>query len=186
MTVDPQAVNEDGPTPAVVPMLRPTELAAPNDAGELTLIHPDTGRQIALSDATLEELGDFCDAIDEWKSRAYEAVKHAEREVLRRMDRDAKWTLYSDRFKFVGKSPAPHISYKEPVKLRAALLELAEAGLITRDAVDDAVPEKTVTSIVPGRLVALRKLGGRVAKTIEAFTGERNPTDRSVRVQRRG
>lgn len=171
------------PTEAV--QLRPTELAAPNADGELTLIHPDTGRQIALSDATLEELGDFCDALDEWRSRAHEAEAHARREVLRRMDREAKWTLYSDGFKFVGKSPAPHVSYKEPEKLRSALLALAADGVITMQAVDDAVPEIRKVGVVPGRLSALRKLGGRVATVIESFTGERNPTDRSVRIAKR-
>lgn len=167
--------------------LAPSPLMAPNEAGEVTLINPSTGEQVALSDAEDEQLGAFLDALDEWESRAKEARGLAAGEVRRRMDKDASWTRYAGPWKLTSSSPAPVESITEPDVLRRKLMRLADDGEISHDAAAAAVVESTVTTYSPqrSRLTALAKTSAKCARLIKRHTQTTERSNRPVKLTRR-
>lgn len=160
------------------------ELSVPAaGTGELAIVHPDTGKALVLADATEAELADWKKAVADWHRMAKAAEAHVDAELIRRMDARARWTIKGDGWKLTGSSPKPTVSYRDPAKLRARLLRLADDGLLERDAVDAALPVVPESvSVNVGPLAQLEKLGGRVARAVRDYRSEKPKHNRGVRV----
>jgi hypothetical protein len=140
----------------------PHELAAP----AAVAVTPLTGEVVDLATA---EGADLADALH--RVRVLEADLRAFKravadELLRRMDREASWTLRVPHFEVNG--DGPNRTDYDGRELRAALLGLAAEGHITAEAAESGVRVETSYVPVKGRLAALRKLGGVVAERIAA------------------
>lgn len=144
--------------------------------------HPQTGEALDLS-APTGDLAAWVDQIRQIESQAKEAREEIGRELLRRMDAKASWTLREAGFKITGQSPQPKLEWNVDA-LRATLADLRDQGL-DEDAIDAAL--EVVVSYRPraAGLNALKKLGGEVAERVESCATEVEPQRRvSVKVDR--
>jgi hypothetical protein len=139
------------------------------------LVHPLTGQALDLDNATYEDLGRMLAEIDEQKLLLQELRNLVGGEVLSRQDLEVQWTTHAGDYKLTGASKQP-VEEFDGLELRNALLELADAGVISQEAVDRAV--ETVITYKPKKagIAALRKLGGDVKDLID---------DRAIEVPRR-
>lgn len=155
---------------------RMTELELPRQ-----FLNPLTGEALTLASPD-EDLARWLADIREVESVIRENKKIVQREILSRMDRSASWTVRVPGFKLTGQSPAP-VEEWDGVELRTALLGLVDEGLLTIEAVDGAV--ETVVAYKPRKagIVKLRKLGGRVAETVDLLARASEP-ERRVSVGR--
>lgn len=146
-----------------------------------TLVNPATGEQFDL-DAPTETLGQFLVDVREFELLVREHKKVVQRELLARMDRQAKWTEHVAGLKLVGSSPAPSDEW-DGAELRTTLLELVDAGVLSIEAVDAAVETRVTYHPKKGGVNALRKLGGQVAQVVDQLA---RPVEkeRHVRVSR--
>jgi hypothetical protein len=163
-------------------------LIQPNAEGEVELIDPETGERHLLSTATDGELAAFKQHLSEWRMRAAEAERFADRELISRMDKLGTWTIHVGKVTLESSSPAPRRTIDNPAALRKALLALAREGVIAHEAVNAATPlpppVKQPVKALLGKLDQLRKLGGQVAETIDEHTSEQDlSARRSVRVK---
>jgi hypothetical protein len=158
----------------------PAALRGVSSAGEVVVFHPDTGHALALSEASTPELADWKRGVREWIDRARNAVSLVDSEIVARMDRDASWTVKTPVGTLKSVSPAPEVSYKEPVRLRIQLLGMADLGLVTVDAVDEALPESVLVKPNARKLAALAKLPGEVGDAVRKAQVKAERDHRSV------
>lgn len=147
----------------------------------IQLVNPSTGELVEL-DGPTESLAEFLADMREHESLCREAKKLVTREVVNRMDKGAAWTLHVAGLKLTSTSPQPTEEFDGP-GLHEALDVLVREGVISPEALDAAV--ETVVTYKPRKagINALRKLGGRVAKTVAAHRREVEK-DRYIRVER--
>jgi len=132
---------------------------------DITVINPATGELLTLNAAT-SDLGAYLADIREHEQLIREAKQLVTGELLARMDRDGLWTVHTEGgLTLKGGSPAPVVEYDE-LALRESLLELADQGVITVEAVDRAVEPVVSYKVRAVGVRALAKLGGRVADVI--------------------
>jgi hypothetical protein len=150
--------------------------------GDPVLVNPQTGEALDLT-APTEDLASWFAAVRELELQIRERKQRVTSELLRRMDRGAAWTVRVGQFKLTAPSPAP-VEEWDGVELRAALLELVDDGTLDIAAVDAAV--ETVITYKPRKagITALRKLGGRVAETVNGLAREAEKA-RYVKVEQR-
>lgn len=146
------------------------------------ITHPLTGQVLDLDNASNEDLGSMLAEIDEQKLLLQELRNLIGGEVLSRQDRQGQWTTRAGDYKLTGASAQP-VEEFDGMELRNALLGLADAGVISQEAVDRAV--ETVVTYKPRKagINALRKLGGQVKATIDERAVE-VPRCRYVKVKR--
>jgi len=142
-------------------------ISVPEGAGQVSLVHPDSGELLDLATASPAALGDWLDAVRVWEQNARSAKNAVSAELHRRMDLDACYTLRDGDFELRGQSP-DRKTYDE--ELRPALEALVAEGLISQKACDAAC-EPVVTYKPRARgIAALVKLGGKVAEVVAAHT----------------
>lgn len=155
-----------------------TELGQP-----ITVVNPVTGEVLGL-DRPNEDLVQLLADVREYEAMLREVKRIVQRELLVRLDRDGKWTLHLENgLKVSAPSPEPTEEFDE-LALRAALLELADEGVLTVEAVDRAIEPVVTYKAHKNGLNALRKLGGRVKAVIDAHASE-VVKDRRITVGRR-
>jgi hypothetical protein len=145
------------------------------------LLDLDTGEQVALADATDEQIAVWIDRISELQSVAKERRAEANRELVGRMDRSARWTINAGGWKVSAPSPAPDTQWEDPAGLWRELVELDDLSV---DAVDAAVESEVVWRVRAAGINALRKLGRLdVNRVIDAHERKVPRENRSVRVR---
>lgn len=145
------------------------------------LVHPFTGEVIPL-DAPTDLLGK---ALDE--QRAVEAEERTFKralmdEIISRMDKEGTWTYNPEGAEVKLTAPSPgRTVYVEPECLRSDLLQLANKGVISKEAAERAVTTEVVYKPVAQQLKNLAKLGGKVKEVIDQYTRP-DESSRSVTV----
>ena len=131
-----------------------------------TIVHPLTGEAFALPDLTDALLARLLEDVKEYEWRLRNVKRAVSDEALRRMDRTASWTLHAgEGFTLKGASPAP-VEQFDVVALRTDLAQLVADGLISDEAMNNAVEEIVDYKARKRGIDALRKLGGIVAETV--------------------
>jgi hypothetical protein len=142
---------------------------------------PFTGEVLPL-DAPTADLARALDELKELTSRIREVRERIDDELLRRLDKNARWTVREGDFKVTGTSPAPKAEW-DGAALSVVLAELRGLALIDYEAAEAAL--ETVVSYKPkaAGLQRLLKLGGEVAERVGACRSEVEPV-RRVTVKR--
>jgi hypothetical protein len=135
------------------------------------VIHPFTGETFDLSVSTTDDLASFLTEVREYESRLKEAKRIVTDETLRRLDERASWTLRTPDYTLKAPSPAPGEEWDE-IALRSDLWQLVDDGVITEDAAGAAVETVVSYKVKTAGVNALRKLGGRVAETVNRHCRE--------------
>jgi hypothetical protein len=120
------------------------------------LLDLDTGEQVALADATDEQIAVWIDRISELQSVAAERKAEAGRELIARMDGRAHWTITANGLKV--SAPSPDAAEGAEWDAEGLFFALSDLG-INRDAVIRAVSSKRVYTVHAAGVKALRKLG---------------------------
>ena len=150
---------------------RAVQLANPLTGEVLTLASPD------------EDLVKLLDDLKEYGSVIQEHRRMVGRELIARLDRQAKWTAYAGDFKFSSASPAPSEEW-DGIELRTALLGFVDAGKLSIQALDAAIETVVTYKVRKQGVNALRKLGGRIAEVVDELAMRIERGERSVRVER--
>jgi hypothetical protein len=132
--------------------------------------HPATGEAFAL-DRPSEDLAFFLLEVREFEERLRQAKKLVGNELLKRMDKRGEWTMRVGGMEVRGISPAPSVEY-DAQPLARDLASLADADLIDLETALEAVGAETVYKPNKRVLNRLKKLGGRVAETINRHSHE--------------
>ena len=135
------------------------------------VIHPVTGEFLQLDTLHVDRLANLLADIKDLESRLREMKSLASREVLRRQDREAKWTTPAGGYVLKGSSPTPTEEWDE-LALREDLYQLVDNGVITEEAADAAVETVVTYKVRKAGINALRKLGGAVAETVDKHCRE--------------
>ncbi len=129
------------------------------------VVHPGTGEVLSVRDAQDDQLARFMDEIRDYESRLREAKAIVNREMLRRLDLDGKWTRPAGQYTVSAPSPAPGEEF-DGEALLTDLWGLVDAEEITSDAAERAVRREIVYKPQMAGIRALRKLGGNVLETV--------------------
>lgn len=144
--------------------------------------NPVTGEVLDLRTAQDVDLAAWLDAVKAMEQAQRAAKKAVQGELLRRMDRNASYTIRDGEFEITGDSPKPTVQYDvEP--LAADLDELVLAGLLTEEARARVIVETVERKVSQRELNKLLNLGGPVAEAVERHRTEA-PRDRRVRIKR--
>ena len=143
--------------------------------------HPLTGEAIDLVHAPNNELARFLDGLKEDQRALREAQSIVEEEVIRRMDHEGQYTMRAGPYTLRSGSPEPSEEF-DALALRSDLLELADRGVISVEAVDRAVVTIVEYRAQKRGINALRKLP-TVRETIERHA-RMEQKHRRVRVER--
>jgi|GEM_PF-6028510 len=146
-----------------------------------------SGEVLPLSDATTDRLARFLDDSRELESILSETKALVSDELLRRMDRDASWTVRAGGYELRGQSPEAGATYYEPLELEQVLRRLRRQGLITKEAAKAALAYEVAVERKPRQagIRALLRRGGEVAEAVAACEHRRDePPRRRVRVRR--
>lgn len=146
------------------------------------VLNPMTGEVVPL-DAPTDTLGEYLDAIREFEGSLREQKATVSRELLRRMDTEARWSVVAGPWKLTGRSPEPELVY-DVDRLRAVLEQLVADDLISQRAMNEACERVVEFKARKAGIAKLLKLGGAVREQIEQCREEQEP-QRYVRVQRR-
>lgn len=147
-----------------------TELSTP-----LTLVNPATGEALTL-DSPTEDLGRFLADMREHESLWREAKNVVQGEIRNRMDQQKKWTLHVPGLKLTAPSPAAGTPEEwDGAALRSELLELADEGTLSIEAVDAAVEVIVTYKVHKAGINALRAGQGAPAEIVDrlAMRGEK-------------
>jgi hypothetical protein len=147
------------------------------------VVDPRTGEAVVLAEAATDTLAAFLENVREVESAFREQKRAVSREILDRMDREARWTGRVGEFEIKGDGPTPPTEY-DAEALYWALDEFVAAGVITDQARDEAVERVEVFKAKARGIQALRKLGGGVAAVIDRHAREA-VRERRVSVKRR-
>lgn len=144
--------------------------------------NPITGEVLDLRTAADVDLASWLDAVRGMEQAQRAAKKVVQDELLRRMDRNASYTIREGDFQITGDSPKPQVHYDvEP--LAADLDELVRGGLLTEEARARVIVETVERKVSQREVNKLLNLGGPVAEAVERHRTEA-PRDRRVRVKR--
>lgn len=144
---------------SALPIVRPT-------ADTVLLFHPETGEQIELATAPVDDLAFLRDLIRQAEEDQRVAKQELDAELHRRMDRDNTLTLKVPGWEITGKSALT--SEWDADQLKDALADLVEAGELSEDAARRAL--KPVVTLKPAA-GELKKLAARFP-TVEACRSE--------------
>jgi hypothetical protein len=148
----------------------------------ITVVSPRTGEVLTL-DAGTDQLAGLLADFSEHEAVVKESKRYVQDELLRRLDSAAQWTMHVEGgLKISAPSPAPAEEFDE-LALRESLLQLADDHVIAIEAVDRAVEPQVSYKARKAGVNALRKLGGRVAETVDAHARSAEHK-RYVRVER--
>lgn len=170
----PQVVTDDGELIRLVTAEHLLEAAGITDPRE----------------AETEQLAEFTDNADHLTAIAREAKGTVSAELVRRLDRRGKWTLREAGFKITAPSPEAGTTRYDDEQLAAAVNRLIEEDLIDADAGLAAIewyqppPPEPYWKQKPAGIKALLKLGGAVAKAVEACKVSVDPPKRTAKVKR--
>lgn len=144
--------------------------------------NPVTGEVLHLGSPDVD-LGRYLADLREFESVLREHKKMVQRELLSRMDRRAEWTAHLEGgLKLTGQSPKLQEDW-DGAALKSALMSLVDEGVLAVEAVDAAVETEISFKVKKAGINRLRKLGGRVAETIDSLCMQHEP-DRRVSVSR--
>lgn len=135
------------------------------DAGDRQLLNTITGEVINL-DADEETLARTIRALRDLDDDRKLLVKAVSRELLTRMDANAKWTLHFTGLDVSSSSPGK-VEYNGE-RLKGILEELVRDRLITKDAALAAIERKVSFAAKKSGVNALKKLGGEVEKRLRS------------------
>jgi hypothetical protein len=147
------------------------------------VVDPVTGEALVLADVPTDSLALFLSNAREIDSTLREQKKAVGREILARMDKEAKWSAALGDWNVKGDGPTKPTEY-DAEQLYEALGEFVDAGVITEAAREDAVERTYAYKAKHRGIQALTKLGGGVAEVIRAHSREVEK-DRRVSVSRR-
>lgn len=116
-----------------------------------------------VGDAATVELAQVTEKLTELRALAGEATGIASDELVRRMDRDGKWTVHEDGYTIKSASPAAGTVSYDLDKLRAALADLVAAGVVSAAGANAAV--ETVQPKVAVSYGLLRSIKRALADT---------------------
>lgn len=139
-------------------------------AQSMTVVSPRTGEIITLS-GTTEDLGAYLADVREHESLLKEAKRLVQRELVARMDRQAKWTIHAGGLKLSAPSPKPSEVW-DGAELRAQLLALVDDDTLAIEAVDAAVEVIVDHKVHKAGVNALRSLGGPAREIVDALAEE--------------
>ena len=124
------------------------------------------GEVIDLAAAPSDRLAQFLAEVRDLEASLRQAKAQVGRELHRRMDAEASWTLNLPGYKVTGQSP-DRVDY-DPEELAGALRGLRRSGLISPRASKAAL--ERVVELRPRKkgLAALLRLGGEVAAAVRA------------------
>lgn len=144
--------------------------------------NPVTGEVLDLATAPDADLAAWLDAVKSMEQSQRSAKKVVQEELLRRMDRNASYTVREGVWEVTGDSPKPQVHYDvEP--LAADLDELVLSGLLTEEARSRVIIETVERKVSQREANKLLNIGGPVAEAVARHRTE-SPRDRRVRVKR--
>ena len=146
------------------------------------IVNPRTGEALTL-DSDTSDLAQYLDDIREFRNVLMEADRYVSRELIRRLDADAKWTKHVPGFKVSGPSPAPKEEW-DGVDLYTELSLLVDRGVISIEAMNAAVETETVYKPKKAGINALRKLGGEARAVVDRLASSSEPDRNRVTVTR--
>lgn len=146
------------------------------------VIDPSTGEAVVIAEATTDTLAMFLDNVREVEQTFREEKRAVTREIVERMDREARWTGIVGDYKIVADGPTKPTEYQAEA-LYEALREYVDSGAISEDALDAAVERSYTYKAKHRGIQALAKLGGHIAETIAAHSHEVEK-ERRVKVSR--
>jgi hypothetical protein len=155
-----------------------TELAT--TSSEELITNPFTGEAIDLN-ADTEVLARAVRSLRDLDDERKAVVKTLSRELLKRMDANAKWTMHFAGLDVTSVAPGK-VEYNGE-KLKEVLEGLVKDKLITREAALEAIDRKVTYSAKVRGVNALKKLGGDVAKRIRSAEARIPDEKRSVAVK---
>jgi hypothetical protein len=144
------------------------------------VIHPATGEVISL-DGDTAPLARFLTEVRELEQQLRDEKRIVTRELIDRMDREARYTLHTDGLDIKGDGPKIPTDY-EAEPLRAELQEFVEAEVITQEALDRAVEPITTYKARAQGLNALRGLGDQFAAVIDRHAHPKENYERRVSI----
>jgi len=141
-------------------------------------VNPITGEALALRDESTDTLARLRDEIRDARNALNEWANQIDAELTSRLDHEARRSAQVGGYKI--ETTAPTVWSTDELALREALLELVEAGVISREAVDAAVEVVEVPKARRRGLTALhRHADPRVRAVVAAHDREVvNPTRR--------
>ena len=148
------------------------------------VIHPFTGEVLDL-DSPTEHLARWLQEQRDQEQVLREEKNRVQRELLRRMDLEANYTLRAGEFEIKGDGPQTPLEY-DGQGLREALDDYVKAGFISRSAVDRAVEPVTAYKVKAAGVNALRKLeGSTIPAVIDRYAAPKEGYVRRVSVKAR-
>jgi hypothetical protein len=146
------------------------------------IVSPRTGEVLTL-DSSTDDLGGFLADVRDHEAQLRDVKRLVNRELVRRMDHAAKWTVHAAGLKLRAPSPKPTEEWNG-AELRAGLLALVDAGDLAIEAVDAAVETVTDYKVHKAGINALRSLGGRAAAIVDELATRPPEKERYVSVER--
>lgn len=144
--------------------------------------NPISGEVLTL-DSPDEDLSRYLNDLREYKSVISEHKRMVDRELIRRMDKRAKYTFhFPGGLKISAPSPKPEESW-DGAELRAALMEFVDRDVLSIETVTDAVEQSIEYTVKKRGVNSLRALGGEIGELIEALC-TKSDRDRYVSVGR--
>lgn len=148
------------------------------NADRVRLFDPATGEELDLPTVTTDQLAEMRAYIRDLEEDLRLAKQALDAEVIDRMDKAAHWTWNGKGYRLSAPSPAPVTKYDAP-ELYERLSVLAAKGVISWEALGEAVARVWDYKPRVAGINRLRKLGGEVAEAIDACATE---VDRPRRV----
>jgi polyhydroxyalkanoate synthesis regulator phasin len=145
------------------------------------LLVPHTGELVNL-EAEPRVLAEALNDMREMEAQIRSAKGVLSREIHRRMDASARWTLEAGPWQLVGASPG-RLNW-DADQLAEIVLELVEEGTINAAAAEAAVEQVHEWRARPVGVNALRKLGPEIAARVEQAAEPVNNDLRRVSLKR--
>ena len=147
---------------------------------EQLVVVPGTGEVVELTgedDALARAMDDAKELVHQVEA----ARRRIGAELLKRLDRSARWTHRMGQYKVTAPSPAPTTEYDADA-LAHGLVKLVKAGTVSPEAAAAAVEEKRTLAVRKNGVNALVKLGGEAADLVKRCQREVPKGDRKVTV----
>jgi hypothetical protein len=142
------------------------------------LLDPQTGELIELAEAEDDRVAEILARLKDLEAQLKQASEEVKGEVIRRMDKAARWTLEAGEWRLKSSSPGV-VDYDQKL-LKAELNGLVSKGVIDSTAVGRAFTTRMTESVSKSGVNALLKLGGEVKDAIERC---QRPARRSVTLE---
>lgn len=141
------------------------------NADRVRLFSPATGEELDLPTAPTDQLAEMRAYIRDLEEDLKLAKQALDAEVIDRMDREARWSWNGKGYRLSAPSPAPVTTY-DAEELYERLSVLAAKGVISWEALGEAVARVWDYKPRVAGINRLRKLGGEVAEAIDACATE--------------